>query len=370
MNALVPKEFGAISTRFAGQAVENDLGAGVSGGYSHIGYKGKVWSIRHKGEETNLMRDDGDGPRGSIEIVILKAAQAISKVWYEKGYTEGSKEAPDCFSANGLTPDPSSVKKQCNVCATCPRNAFGSAIKQDGTPGKGKACSDSKRLAVVPMNDIDNEMLGGPMLLRVPASSLNDSATYGAGVQKLGFPYYAVATRIGFDVNDAYPKFVFSPIRPLTDAEADKVLALRNDARVDRILSETPYEAAPAQIEKPAMSFEQAQQPTQQPLAQPAMTNGNPVSAIQPAQPQAEAPKTTPSPRRRAAAKPETPAPVAAPVAAAPAQAPAPVKTSGFGAMTPAPAQASPATAQVDPAAAKAFDDALDAEFDEMMKAS
>jgi hypothetical protein len=112
-------------------------------------------------------------------------------------------------------------------------------MKQDGTPGKGKACSDHKRLAVTSLHDVDNEMFGGPMLLRVPASSLNALATYGKGVQKLGFPYYGVGTRVAFDTQDAYPKFVFSPIRALNDEEAAKVVALQNDPQVDRILAQS-----------------------------------------------------------------------------------------------------------------------------------
>src|SRR5262245_58923604 len=112
MNELVQQKFGAVSNRFAGRKdAFDDLGAGVQGGYGHIGYKGKVWSIRHNGETTPLMREDGDGPRNSIEVVVVKSPQVISKIWYEAGYVEGSSAAPDCFSANGLTPDPASLKK-------------------------------------------------------------------------------------------------------------------------------------------------------------------------------------------------------------------------------------------------------------------
>ena len=53
------------------------------------------------------------------------------------------------------------------------------------------------------------------------------------GVQTCALPIW-----IAFDTKEAYPKFVFSAIRPLTDAEADQVLALRNDPRVTRILAE------------------------------------------------------------------------------------------------------------------------------------
>jgi hypothetical protein len=246
-NIMIPEKFGQVSTKFAGVAVDNDLAAGVQAGFGLIGYKGKVWSIRYRGDEQQLLRDDGDGPRNSIEIVILKAAPYISKIWYEKGYVEGSTAAPDCFSPNGVVPDPQSTKKQSNACASCPQNVWGSKITEAGK--KGKACSDSKRLAVVPVGDIMNETFGGPMLLRVPAASLQDLATFGNKMQNLGYPYYAIATRVAFDANEAYPKFILSAIRPLTDEEADQVLALQSSAEVSRVLAEgTEHQTAEAPV--------------------------------------------------------------------------------------------------------------------------
>lgn len=376
-NALTTQEFGLPSTVFADAPKENDLGAGVSGGYGMIGYKGKVWSIRSRGNEQVLMREDGDGPRGSVEIIILKASQAISKVWYEKGFEEGTKAPPDCFSANGLTPDPSSTKKQASVCATCPRNAFGSAVKQDGTPGKGKACSDSKRLAVVPMNDIENEMLGGPMLLRVPAASLNDVATYGAAVAKMGFPYYGIATRVAFDAQDAYPKFVLSPIRKLTDEEAVKVLEMRNDVRVDRILAESPYENGPGPEEsKPGLAFEVPTGMSVQDAGDAAMKAAliasgaakakvpTPRKAKAPVAPKPEAPKATTGFGTAAA-----PATVATAAAPAPVASVAPVKTTGFGTAAAPVAAPTAALAPADAESAAAFNAALDAEVDALMGA-
>lgn len=255
MSALLPASFnGAISTRFAQAPVQDDLSSGIQSSFGLIGYKGKVWSIRYRGDEQALMRDDGDGPRGSIEVVILKASSQVSKVFYKDGYVEGSNAAPDCFSNNGVTPEPTSVNKQCASCAACPMNAWGSRITPQGK--QGKACADSKRLAVVPQGDIDNEAYGGPMLLRVPAASLQDVAIFGQKMQQMGYPYYSIATKIAFDPNEAFPKFVFSALRPLTDAEADKVLAIRDGHTVNRILSESEF-GAPA----PQASQTQQEQP-------------------------------------------------------------------------------------------------------------
>jgi hypothetical protein len=260
MNAIVPKNFGPLSNRFRNAQLENDLAGGVATSYGIVGYRGKVWSIRHRGDERQLLREDGDGPRGSIEVVIVKANAHLSKIWYENGYVEGSAAAPDCFSNNGITPDASSAKKQSNTCATCPMNAWGSRITPAGKAGK--ACSDSKRIAVVPLADLNNEVYGGPMLLRVPAASLNDLAAYGTKMQQIGYPYQAIGTRIAFDPAESYPKFVFSAIRPLSDDEADVVLSLAHGPQVARVLSEEQASAGPAlPPPDPASVFEQPPAP-------------------------------------------------------------------------------------------------------------
>lgn len=256
----LPKGFGAVSTVFGGSGGTNDeLGAGVASSYGVMGYKGKVWTTRYQGVDMPLMREDGDGARGSIEVVIVKAAAPISKIFYKGGYVEGSTAAPDCWSANGVSPDSSVQNKVHPTCADCPMNAWGSRVTEAGK--QGKACADSRRIAVVPIADIDNELFGGPMLLRVPAASLKDLKAYGDLLNSYQYPYFAVATRISFDPKEAYPKFVFSAIRPLTDDEARKILALRDDKRVATVLNETADQrvaAAPAPAQVASSPFEQA----------------------------------------------------------------------------------------------------------------
>jgi hypothetical protein len=236
MGELISGNFGKISNVFADEDDDNAITAGIKTGFPILGFKGKTWSIRYRGEVFPLMRDDGDGPRGSVDVVILKSSEHVAKFWYERGYEEGSVEAPDCFSTNGLTPDPSSKKAQSKTCALCPKNQFGSRITPSGK--KGKACSDTKRIAVTPVGDLHNETYGGPMLLRVPAASLNDMAMYAQMAKNAGFKTFAIATKISFDADQAYPKLKFSAIRPLKDDEAQVVLDLRNSPQIDRILQE------------------------------------------------------------------------------------------------------------------------------------
>lgn len=304
----LPASFGKPPASIALQPGANDeLGAGVASSYGVVGYRGKVWSIKFGGEETQLMRDDGDGPRNSIEVIIVKASPAISKIFYKQGYVDGSNAAPDCWSSNGVAPDNSVQNKVNPTCANCPMNAWGSRTTDAGK--QAKACSDSRRVAVVPVADIANELTGGPMLLRVPAASLKDLKAYGELLSSYQYPYYAAATRISFDAAEAFPKFVFSAIRPLTAEEVAQVMELREGQQVTTVLAERPdgsmgLGAAEAAKPVPSSPFEQAATAPAQPEAQAAQ----------------QAPKPAPAPTQQAAAKPAAkPAqkPAAAPVTAA-----------------------------------------------------
>ena len=245
---MLPPSFGPLSSVFGNDDSDDKLSSGITVGYPILRIKGKVWSITRGGNDPFiLMRPNNDGPRNAIDVVLLAASQYVSKVYYERGYEEGSSDPPDCFSANGIVPDPSSPKLQAKTCAACPHSKWGSRVTPAGK--KAKACADSKRVAVTPLGDIKNETFGGPMLLRVPATSLADFGTYGNDMDARGYKYWTIGTKIAFDAAEAYPKLVFEPIRPLNDTEAQDVLDLRDSEVIKAILSEGGDTPAPPEDE-------------------------------------------------------------------------------------------------------------------------
>ena len=263
----LPATFGPVSKAFAQQTINDDLGAGIVAGMARISIENGKWTLKYRGEERKLMTPDGNGHRSSIEVVIVKASPFVSKTYYADGFVQGSTAAPDCYSSNGTTPDASVPSKQHDVCLSCPKNAFGSRTSAAGS--KGKACSDYKRLAVVPLDDIDNDLYNGPMLLRVPAASLNALKEFSANVGRLGYPYNSIGVRIGFDADEKFTKLVLGAIRPLDDVEAAKVVALQSDPRVARCIALNDFETAVEQPEAPNPDtiFEQPPKPKAQ--AQP-----------------------------------------------------------------------------------------------------
>ena len=228
--------------KFAGTA-GGELGGGIVSSFAVLSYKGKEWKVKYRGEYTLVTRNDvyGDGssdPSASIEVVLVTAPAHVSKVYYAKGFNEGDCGPPDCWSVNAVAPDAGAAHKQSKTCAGCPQNVFGTAPTRDGVGGKGKACADIKRVAVVPTSDIDNLAFGGPMLLRVPPDSLKEIKDYGAKLDQRGIPYNAVSTRVSFAQGVAHPKLMFTSVRMLNDAEADKVVALVDSEMTGRILEE------------------------------------------------------------------------------------------------------------------------------------
>lgn len=313
------------------EGITEDLGGGIGGNYSILSIRGGKFRVKYQGNETPLLNDKQE-PVGSVEVVIVKANPYLTKQYYEKAFEEGDSEAPVCFSVDGKVPSASVENPQHHTCALCPMNRFGSRVTPAGV--KVKACQDNKKLAIAPLADIDNKAFGGAMLFRVPASALKDLLTFSNAMSARGFPYYAVAVRIGFDIQTSYPKPTFKAIRPLTSEEAQKVVELRNSDQVERLLADFDAGAKDAAPKEDDIgSFEQEPQDAQpKPAAPPPVAKPTAVAAPKPpVVPKAAvaAPKLAPVAAAKAPAA--TPAPPAARPAAkktaAPAPAPAPEPT-------------------------------------------
>lgn len=249
--------------------------AGTGGGYAVLSGKASKWRIKYKGEENMVLDAEGD-PRASIELVIVEASQHISKTFYKSGYVEGGTDAPDCQSIDGSSPDPASTSPQCDTCATCPQNQFGSRITPAGK--KAKACADSLRLAVVPAGDIANENFGGVMLLRMSATAIQNFASYNKLMQANGRSYRAVVTRVGFDPNASYPLMTFKAVRELNQDERDALVDVYNNrAPIERMLTE-PATPRDDEEDAPKPAPKAAAKPAPKP--KPAAVTAKPAAVV------------------------------------------------------------------------------------------
>jgi hypothetical protein len=218
---------------------DDSLSEGIGQSYPVIGYKGKVWSFRHRGERKNFIRPDDGTPASYLDVIILGQAKQKSKSFYKKfDPNQSDGDRPICSSIDGIMPDPDVTAKQADACALCPRNVW----KTDPQTGrKGRECTDYKRLAVLVVPTQTKPLFGEPVLepafLRVPPASLNSLAIMGDTMAGQGFHYASYITRITFDPNEAHPKMMFRPLQGLTDQEAPVILQMRGDMQVDRIIN-------------------------------------------------------------------------------------------------------------------------------------
>jgi hypothetical protein len=258
-----------LLAQFQGLVGGDDLSQGVSSGFPIMSIRGAKWRIVEGGEEKPIYIPGTTDLAPAVRVVLLRSNPAVSKTFYADAFVEGSDAKPDCFSHDGVVPSPESQKPQATSCATCPQNIWGSKISPNGS--KIKACADVRRVAVLPIDDLDYT----PVLLRIPAASLGDLAQYGKQLKQRGIPYTAVVTKLSFDPDASYPKILFTFERVLEGDELTKVIGRMKDPVVDDVLGlsaprgavpaiAAPVAVAPAPVATPA--------PTAAPVATPAPT--------------------------------------------------------------------------------------------------
>lgn len=216
------------------------LADGIGQSYGVIHYRGKVWSLRLRGETYTFVRSDDGSPLAYLDVIILRQLPARSKSYYPKGSFERGEDGPPlCSSLDGVQPDPGVKQQQANACAICPRNEW----KTNPEGRKGRECSDYKRLAVLIVPSLTKALLGAPLMepvfLRIPPASLNALAKMGEDMGSQGWHYSSYVTRIGFVMNSEFPQMTFTPLQELTEKEAPVVLPMREDAMTLRITGES-----------------------------------------------------------------------------------------------------------------------------------
>lgn len=211
--------------------VTTDLVQGMYTGGNRIGLKGSRFRLVVNGIEEGVI------PEPYLDVIILGAANAVSRVYYAGTYKAGENSAPDCYSADGIVPADDVKNKQADKCATCPQNVKGSKIV-DGN--KFKACSYFRRLAVMLAGDVEARRV---FRLDVKAQGLFGEGTpneknlndYIKMVSTRGIDAGALVTRISFDLDSSVPKLMFKAVRFITEEEMEAVTALVTSDEVNAV---------------------------------------------------------------------------------------------------------------------------------------
>jgi hypothetical protein len=286
----VPSYLAAVE----GSATSQLMGGLGGEGRNRIGLKGARFRLVQGGQEI-AVKDES-----YLDVVILGANAAVSRTFYAGKYDPAKKAPPDCFSPDGVASGKGATSPQSAKCATCKQNEKGSKIYEDGT--KGRACSFSKRLAVMLVGDADQNVyqLDAKALSvfgeGIPAKGLYTLAEYSKLLGARGVRAEGVVTRISFDTNASVPKLFFTPQSFVGEAEFAGIAKLAKSKEVKDML-EVSAESVDLSGEVDGEAAFLAQPPAH-------------VAAI-------PAPKATPAPVVEPAPAPApAPKPAAAPVAA------------------------------------------------------
>lgn len=155
---------------------------------------------------------DGTEIKDSVRLVVVDFISMNS--FYDGPYDEKNPAPPACFSIDTvitkMVPDKDSPVAQSDSCAACPMNQFGSS-------GNGKACKNTRVLAVLPVGaDADTPL----SILKVSPTGLKSfDAFVTSTVRSFGVPPLGVTVEVSFDENVTYPSLRFSNVEPNDEAE-------------------------------------------------------------------------------------------------------------------------------------------------------
>lgn len=132
-------------------------------------------------KNANLKVDGVQVPNNTADIRVLAAIG--ERAYYEGAYDPDTPQVPVCYALDDDAPHAEASNPQNDVCATCPKNKWGSAPPRPGDtkPGKGKACREGARIIVVPAGV---PLKSAPMYTaKIPVTSLGAITQFSGRVQ-------------------------------------------------------------------------------------------------------------------------------------------------------------------------------------------
>jgi hypothetical protein len=273
----------------------------LMGGFENrrISIRGGVFRKVINGQEV------GSIPERALNVVIVGVAEHTSRQYYKAAYQENADPvAPDCYSADGITPMATATAIQAATCAACPQNIAGSG------QGDSKACRFQRRIVVLEKNLEDGEvyemtlaatsLFGGKGKPDPDKMGMRQYANFLGGY---GVNIDAVVTELRFDLDAATPKLLFAALRPL---ETDELLLVEEYSKLPETIQAITYSfggvvVKPAAAELPFIQPRPAPAPAAAsvPEPEPVVPARTRVTRNRPAAAAAPAPEVIPEPIRR-----------------------------------------------------------------------
>ncbi len=190
--------------------------------------------VRMKNNQAFITPDGQEGDELEVAIVDFVSAN----LFYDRPFDPKSPVPPACFALGAkptdLAPSENSPSKQADLCAECPNNAWGSDLKG----GKGKACKNTRLVAMTTVNVLPDGATPPLLILSIPPTALKAFDGYIRTVaDRLKTTPRGVLTRITLDKNVDYASPKFEVVRKLEPGEVAGVRERMEEAR-NRLMSE------------------------------------------------------------------------------------------------------------------------------------
>lgn len=225
----------------------------------------------------------GKAIRGEFNAIVVAMLPKVSRTYYAGRYDPDAKPTlPDCWSNNGDMPEDRAPNRQAANCATCPMNIDGS-----GENGKGKACRFQRRVALL----LEGDVSGDVYQFNIPAKSLFGKGSGSTHPFESYVRFLAaneesvdyVVTNIAYNLDADTMELQFTPVRPITDAEYELVLAAQADPATQRVIQLTVAEADGAAAKPKAAQQVITQEEEEEEEDEPAPTPAKKPAAAKPA---------------------------------------------------------------------------------------
>lgn len=161
------------------------------------------------------------GTESLKELSGIIIYQKEVRSYWAKTYGGGS-QPPDCASTDNIT----GIGSPGGACAMCPLAQFKSAIKSDGSKGRGQACKQAMMILLLRRGDYL------PTLLVLPPTSAKECKRYMLQLSNKDFPYYQVVTKISLKKQAnpdgiSYSAASFAMDQVLTDEQIHAAASVR-----------------------------------------------------------------------------------------------------------------------------------------------
>lgn len=158
-------------------------------------------------QDKQFLLPDGTKTPGPLQLVIVDFTS--KNAFYEGAYDPKAIAPPACFAIGSnplkMVPSKNAPLAQATECSGCPMDLFGSA-------GTGKACKNSRVLAVLPPDADENTPLW--TLATSPTANKGFDGFVTSVARVFQMPPVGVIATVSFDENETYAKLVFTDPQP------------------------------------------------------------------------------------------------------------------------------------------------------------